>query len=97
MALIITRKEKRFIPSMIKTFISILLLFSFIFIIIGIGYMQSIFNISAENFNIMELFYSGIDNYNAFLITKIVCFALTLFISIYAYKNKEKFILFCEE
>ena len=88
MALIITRKEKRVLPSMIKTFISILILFSFVFIIIGLGYMQSIFNISAENFNIIELFYSGIDNYNAFL---------TLIISICVYKNKEKFILFCEE
>lgn len=97
MALIITRKEKRVLPSMIKTFISILILFSFVFIIIGLGYMQSIFNISAENFNIIELFYSGIDNYNAFLITKIVCYMVTLIISICVYKNKEKFILFCEE
>ncbi len=95
MTLIITRKEKRFIPSIIKTFISILLLFSFVFVVIGL-FMQNIFNISAENFNIMELFYSGIDNYSTFLITKIICFIVTLFISLYA-KNKEKIILMCEE
>ena len=95
--LIILSVDKNFIKALIKSFILILFITIFLFIVVGL-FLQSKFNLSAENFFMLDLYkLSDITSYKVSLIFNFICYIVSLIVSIYFYKNKEKTIMFCED
>ena len=65
-------------------------------IIIGVNF-QHLFNISTNYFSLISIFrWRGIDNPYLYLLINILWFIITLVISLYGFKDKEKYIQMCE-
>lgn len=97
-ALIVLRyNNKNFLISYAESFLVIYLWWCFTFIIVG-KFLKKYMNILSEHVNILEIYtWHGITNPYPFLIINIIYYLVSLFLVLLVYKNKEKFIIKCEE
>ena len=90
-------KNKNFVVSYVETFIVIYLYLCINAIILG-NLFQKYFNISAEYFNLFNIYsFTYIDNVYIYLIINFINYIITFLVAKYNYKDKEKLIMMCEK
>lgn len=95
--LTILSKNKNFVVSYVETFIVIYLYLCINAIILG-NLFQKHFNISAEYFNLFNIYsFTYINNVYIYLIINFINYIITFLVAKYNYKDKEKLIMMCEK
>ncbi len=89
--------KRNFLITFVESFLVIYLYWCFTFIIVG-NLLNKYFGIWPEHVNLLEIYtWNQIVNPRLFLVFNIICYLCTLVLVLLSYKNKEKFILRCEE
>ncbi len=95
-ALIVSSRNKNFLISYIESFLLIYIIWCISEIFFG-NIFQLLFNISASNFSLLDIYrWVGVNQPLVFLFVSAFWFILSLLAMIYCYKDKEKIIEMCE-
>lgn len=96
-ALFIISKNKNFLVTLIESYLSIYIIWCVSEILLGISF-QKYFNIKATYFSLLNIYrWRNTDNIMLYFIINTFWFILTLVLSIYGFKNKEKYLIMCEK
>lgn len=91
--IVLRYNHKNFLISMIESFLAIYLWWVFTFVIVGVQ-LDKYMGIMSEQVNLLEMYtWHSITDPNIYLITNIIYFVISLGIALYAYRDKEKFIM----